>query len=257
MRNGGWYAFKSDFAGRSYVKHEPSGTAANNEATITGATLLGPFASQQTAQRALAIPVKGKKGKKPKKKDISGAYIVTLARSWLGVPYLYGGTTRSGVDCSGLVLNVAQQAGIQDCPRTSEEQWAWCQHINEKDVGAGDLVFFVGAEIDPPPGHVSIVVHPGLVISADTTGTAVRYDRYDPNAGGIARVIGYGRMHGVSFARSANYATAGRQQISGGGAIAAAAAEPIGGLIATGVVFLFAVAALVLLVLLALWFKGM
>lgn len=258
MANTGWWAFVSTIPGRSYVKFEQTPRNARNESIVSGTKAYGPYSSQQQATAAMHRPPapKVRGSKKKQANSPSGAYIVTLARSWLGVPYQYGGTSRHGVDCSGLVLNVAQEAGIKDCPRTSEEQWAWCEHIHEADAGAGDLIFFIGAEIDPPPGHVSIIVHPGLVISADQTGTNVRYDRYDPNGTGIAHVIGYGRLRGVTPSRTANLATAGTQ----GGASALvplAAGQSITGLIATGVVFFFVVALLVALVLLALWFKGM
>lgn len=161
-------------------------------------------------------PTKGKGTKGTGNKKPNGALIVALARKWLGVPYLFGGITRSGVDCSGLVMNVAQEAGIKNCPRTSEEQWAWCEKISETDVGAGDLVFFVGApEETGAPGHVGIVVAPGTMINAPFPGTVVRVDHYivsapNQNTSNPNNLWGYGRMRGAARSTSANPYQGGR-----------------------------------------------
>lgn len=144
--------------------------------------------------------------RRKKKAGPSGAEIVSKARSWIGVPYLFGGTTRSGVDCSGLIMNVGQEVGLNP-PRTSEEQWAWAEHITEAEAGAGDLVFFVGAEIDPPPGHVGIVVvaghNGGTMIDAPHTGATVSEQHYS-NGPGSSRIIGYARMRGASKSSNTN-----------------------------------------------------
>src|SRR5580658_6103892 len=165
------------------VNQEPAWVVAyGSQASITArypGAVMYSFTSRSQAQ-AYVNAQTGKKNKRVAKRNKvkeprspNGALIVTLARSWEGVPYLYGGTTRKGVDCSGLILNVCREAGVFTCPRTSEEQWAWCVHIPASEAGAGDLVFFVGAEIDPPPGHVGILVAPGVMIDAPTTGEVV------------------------------------------------------------------------------------
>lgn len=52
----------------------------------------------------------------------TGAEFVTKAEAEIGVPYVYGGASPSGFDCSGLVYWCLHQIGISGCPRTSEEQ---------------------------------------------------------------------------------------------------------------------------------------
>jgi hypothetical protein len=180
------------------------------------------------------------------RKSIPGSRILAVARSWLGVPYLYGGTTRRGVDCSGLVLNCAQAVGINSCPRTSEEQWAWCEHISADEAGAGDLVFFVGAELDPPPGHVGIVVTPGEMIDAPYTGTVVRYDHF-VDGSGENRIIGYGRMQGASKSSSANPYTDTNRGGGGPAAGSAVAGSVVGVIVAICVILLLVVAMVALL----------
>jgi len=140
---------------------------------------------------------------------VTGAEVVAQARTWLGVPYLYGGTTRRGVDCSGLVMEVFAALGIT-VPRTSEEQWSFCEHIPAGQERTGDLCFIIGSEIDPPPGHVMIVVNPGnpdKVIDAPYTGTVVRYDTYSRTGTGDNTLVGYGRVKGIAASPTGNAST--------------------------------------------------
>ena len=140
--------------------------------------------------------------------NVTGAEVVAQAQTWLGVPYLllYGGTTRRGTDCSGLVMQVFAALGIT-VPRTSEEQWAYCKHIPSGQEMTGDLMFVVGSELDPSPGHVALVVNPGnpdKVIDAPYTGSYVRYDNFSRNGTGVNQLVGYGRVPGVSPSSSAS-----------------------------------------------------
>lgn len=144
-------------------------------------------------------------------KVVTGADIVSDARRYLGIPYVFGGgpqNPRAGLDCSGLVARVALDLGINNCPRTSEEQFTWV--LKTDSPGPGDLVFFVGApEEAGPPGHVGIVVTPGTMVDAPHTGTVVSIQHYAVNAQGEARVMGYGRMPRTSVSSTANPATGG------------------------------------------------
>ena len=60
----------------------------------------------------------------------------------LGIPYVWGGLNpRSGLDCSGFVLNVYRWAGL-DLPRVSAEQFRHTVYLRPRQVRPGDLVFF-------------------------------------------------------------------------------------------------------------------
>lgn len=67
--------------------------------------------------------------------------IVSTARQYIGVPYLWGGTTPSGFDCSGFVQYVYNRNGIT-LPRTTKQQWTTGIGISKSSLQAGDLVFF-------------------------------------------------------------------------------------------------------------------
>ena len=91
------------------------------------------------------------------------ASVVDAARSYQGVPYLYGGTTRLGLDCSGLLQLSFGEAGV-NIPRSSNEQAVWGESVKSTDLRPGDLVFF-GAS----PGSRTIT-HVGLVTVVDDEG---------------------------------------------------------------------------------------
>ena len=95
--------------------------------------------------------------------------IVQLAQSWLGVPYVFGGCTRGGVDCSCLVENVYAAAGIH-LPRVAVDQFNATVPVS--DPQPGDLVFFANTYM-PGISHVGIYIGDGQQINAPTTGEVV------------------------------------------------------------------------------------
>jgi cell wall-associated NlpC family hydrolase len=95
--------------------------------------------------------------------------VVEAALSWLGVRYLWGGTTRAGVDCSGFVQRAFRQAGIR-VPRTTWQQIRAGVPARGKRRPA-DLLFFSGG------GHVAIYLGNGRIIHSPYTGAHVRVER--------------------------------------------------------------------------------
>ncbi|GAA2164295.1 cell wall-associated NlpC family hydrolase [Humibacillus xanthopallidus] len=112
-------------------------------------------ASRSTTRTALPDPAPSASG------------IVGIAKSMFGVPYVYGGTTPSGFDCSGLTSYVYRQAGIS-IPRTASAQKAAATPVSSPRPG--DLVFF-----GYPVYHVGIYVSPGTMIDAQRPGTTIGY----------------------------------------------------------------------------------
>lgn len=98
-----------------------------------------------------------------------GNRIIELARAWLGVPYLFGGCSPSGVDCSCLIQKVYAAAGIH-LPRVAVDQFN--ATVAVADPKRGDLVFFANT-YEPGISHVGIYIGDGLQINAPTTGQVV------------------------------------------------------------------------------------
>lgn len=68
--------------------------------------------------------------------------LIDYVDQWWGVPYRIGGTTKSGVDCSGFVRGLVSETYGLSLPRTSRDQAQFCKRIEKHQVKEGDLVFF-------------------------------------------------------------------------------------------------------------------
>lgn len=99
-----------------------------------------------------------------------GDAIVKSARRWIGVPYLWGGDSPQGFDCSGLVQYVLNRNNIH-VPRVAAAQFAASKRVTSP--APGDGVFF-----GSPVHHVGIVIGNGQMIDAPHTGALVRVDSY-------------------------------------------------------------------------------
>ena len=97
--------------------------------------------------------------------------VVHAAERWLGVPYLFGGCSAKGVDCSCLVQLVFREMGI-NLPRTAAEQFAATGRVAPEALRPGDLVFFANT-YTPGISHVGIYIGGGRQINAPIEGQAV------------------------------------------------------------------------------------
>jgi len=95
-----------------------------------------------------------KRGQQPP----SGNLIVSIAKSFLNAPYLWGGKTVFGIDCSGLVQTVFSICGVQ-LPRNASQQ-AGCGEIVTSLAETGDLAFFENAD--------GKITHVGILIDNET-----------------------------------------------------------------------------------------
>lgn len=106
---------------------------------------------------------------------------VAVAESLLGAPYLWGGNSHAGIDCSGLV-QVAMLACGRPCPGDSDLQQALGSALPEgARLRRGDLLFW--------RGHVALVVDPSRLIHANGHSMSVACEEIAP---AIARIIGQG-----------------------------------------------------------------
>ncbi|MBV4418978.1 C40 family peptidase [Clostridium tyrobutyricum] len=111
---------------------------------------------------------------------VSSNSIVAYASNFLGTPYVWGGTTPAGFDCSGFVQYVYAHFGIS-LPRVSQDQQNVGTPVSRSDLQPGDLVFF-----GSPAYHVGIYVGNGSYINAPKTGDVVKIasvDRSDFSGG--------------------------------------------------------------------------
>ena len=114
--------------------------------------------------------------RRPAPKRATGGDVVREAKTWLGVPYRYGGASRSGVDCSGLTSQVYAKLGVR-LPRTAAEQARRGTAV--RNPAPGNLTFsnYSGGR---SVSHVGIAVGNGRMINAPYPGTVVRYDPIPP-----------------------------------------------------------------------------
>lgn len=97
----------------------------------------------------------------------TGNSIVDYAYQFLGIPYVWGGTSPSGFDCSGFTQYVFRNAAGVNLPRTTYEQINVGTPVAYSDLQPGDLVF-------PHTGHVGIYVGNGQMIHAPSTGDVIK-----------------------------------------------------------------------------------
>ena len=107
--------------------------------------------------------------------NIYGAAILSETRKYLGVPYLWGGTTPEGFDCSGLCQYVYKNVGL-DISRVSQTQYLEGMSVSREELQPGDLVFF---QKNGDVHHVGIYAGGSMMIHAPYTGATVRYDSID------------------------------------------------------------------------------
>lgn len=98
--------------------------------------------------------------------------ILSVARSYLGVPYRLGGASRSGIDCSGLVLVAYRDGAGINLPHRATLQAARGRRISRAEVMPGDLVAW-GVPGNYP--HIALAVSADQVIVAPTWGKPVQY----------------------------------------------------------------------------------
>ena len=93
--------------------------------------------------------------------------VVGIAMQYLGTPYVYGGASPSGFDCSGFVMYVFAKIGVS-LPHNAAAQYGYGMPVSRDQLQPGDLVFFNGL------GHEGIYIGGGQFIHSPHTGDVVK-----------------------------------------------------------------------------------
>lgn len=135
-------------------------------------SLMNEVFGENTVDMNFAINVGGSLQGNAQTNPQGESAVVDSARKYLGAPYVWGGTSPSGFDCSGFTQYVLAQNG-KSIPRTSQEQFASGQAVDKSQLQAGDLVFYDwsgGTEAT----HVGIYEGNGKMIHAPHSGDVVK-----------------------------------------------------------------------------------
>jgi len=117
----------------------------------------------------------------------TGVQAVAIAMRYLGIPYVWGGASPSGFDCSGLTMYVYAQLGVS-LPHYAAAQYGMGVAVGRDQLQPGDLVFFSGL------GHMGMYIGGGNFIHAPHTGDVVKISSlsesyYTSNWVGARRVV--------------------------------------------------------------------
>lgn len=153
-----------DFATRE--KARAKGESLKAVGVIESFWVVAPDGSAQTGAGPTRLRPSDEKGLR--------ASLVETARGYLGVPYLFGGTTERGFDCSGLTGAVYGLNGLR-LPRSSQAQFEAGRPVDLEEARAGDLLFFAtggGGRVS----HVGLYLGGGTFVHAPRPGQGIRQD---------------------------------------------------------------------------------
>ncbi|KKB36559.1 C40 family peptidase [Bacillus thermotolerans] len=123
-----------------------------------------------------------------------GEAMVEYGKKFMGVPYVFGGTTPSGFDCSGFTQYVYKHAAGISIPRTTDQQYKVGTSVSKSDLQPGDLVFFKNT-YRKGISHVGIYAGNNMVLNATSSKgialVSLSNSYWGPKYAGAKRVAEY------------------------------------------------------------------
>lgn len=136
--------------------------------TSKPAVIKGSSGSTASGQKPAPVVSSDKKSGASNDPDKARS-IIKEARKWIGTPYKYGGKSRKGTDCSGMVMMVFDNTLGVKLPRSSREQHKFCRSVPCDAIEPGDLVFFGSVKRGGSVNHVGLYIGDGKMIHASTS----------------------------------------------------------------------------------------
>lgn len=173
--HGGWY--KVSYNGKIGFVHPDFVSFQNGQAPAKQEDSKKPTAAAQKAVSAVEV-------------GETRAQVLDYASQFLGIPYVYGGSTPSGFDCSGFTSYVFKNT-VGSIPRVAQAQFDALPRVSREELLPGDLVFFGSSPYSV--SHVGIYVGDDTFIHSPHTGDVVKYEplagNYERRFQGGGRVI--------------------------------------------------------------------
>lgn len=131
--------------------------------------------------------------------NVTRPVVVQGATQLKGVPYVWGGESLRGFDCSGLVQYVFGKADIQ-LPRTADAQMAYGSPVPFSSAKPGDLMFFNTGNKPGEVTHVGIYMGNGHMLHAPRAGKKVQFASVSPRSWFRPRLLGIRRIGKLTYA---------------------------------------------------------
>ena len=122
---------------------------------------------QAARRRLLADTLSGGRYSNKTPKGLNRDAVLLSLVGYLGAPYVYGGSTKTGIDCSGFTGAVYSAAVHMSLPRSAHDQYDVGKEVGPADLEFGDLVFF--NTTGESPSHVGIYIEDDLFAHASVT----------------------------------------------------------------------------------------